>query len=133
MTEPAAPEPTAEELAKKKAANRKVNFWIAGVGIAAGLGCGIYATVSHSSSNPAGDRGSNAVAQCESAVKNQLKAPSTAKFSGEDYIDEDPTWLVTGSVDAQNGFGAMLRSGFNCTLTRSGESFIVSQANIDEP
>lgn len=131
MTVPA--ELTPEEAAAKKASKRRTNIWAAAIGISAVLACGIYATVSHSSSNPATNRGTNAVAQCETAVKNQLKAPATAKFSGEDYIDEDPTWLVTGSVDAQNGFGALLRSAFNCTLTRSGESFTVSQANIDLP
>lgn len=52
----------------------------------------------------------------QSSVKNNLKAPSTAKFptySDADFKDlGNNEFAITSYVDAQNGFGAMLRSNF---------------------
>jgi hypothetical protein len=56
---------------------------------------------------------------CEGFVKEEMRAPSTAVFSNEDYISfaeagAGDTYLVTGDVDGQNGFGAMIRQNFSC-------------------
>lgn len=58
------------------------------------------------------------IAFAEMTVKKALKAPSTAKFPGwlnwsdwEVWRDKDAVWLKSW-VDAQNSFGAMIRSGF---------------------
>lgn len=60
---------------------------------------------------------------CESAVKQLLKSPSTAEFSGWiRVLNSDGTYTVTGNVDAQNSFGAMLRSSFSCTVRDKGDS-----------
>lgn len=61
-----------------------------------------------------------AIAQCEDLVKENLKAPSTAEF--DTSATGDGTWTVTGTVDAENSFGAMLRSEFQCTVVVSGDS-----------
>ena len=66
----------------------------------------------------------HAIIQCESEVKRQLKAPSTAKFvkrEQEVYKMGESKWGVVGAVDAQNSFGAIVRSEFACQLSR-GES-----------
>lgn len=58
---------------------------------------------------------------CEDAVSNMLKAPATAKF--DNYIrssNDDGSFTVTGTVDAQNSFGAMLRSEFSCKVRDKG-------------
>lgn len=49
----------------------------------------------------------------ESAVKAYLKSPRSAKFSDFKfaYLGHE-RWLVTGYVDSQNGFGAMIRKQF---------------------
>jgi len=63
----------------------------------------------------------NAKYECEVFVKDRLKAPSTAKFSNEQaYTLQTQTdaFQVTGDVDAQNGFGAMLRNSFTCDVRR---------------
>src|SRR5262245_38063453 len=73
--------------------------------------------ISAKQNNPETTRSNTAAQACEDAVKDQLKAPSTAKFTNERYTDSDPSWLVTGDVDAQNSFGAMIRSHFTCDLT----------------
>jgi hypothetical protein len=46
-------------------------------------------------------------------IKDQLKAPSTADFSDVETSGIGP-WTVTGVVDAENSFGAMLRSHWTC-------------------
>jgi hypothetical protein len=53
-------------------------------------------------------------------VEKRLKCPSTAKFSAElDGVSQsnDTTFFVKGYVDSQNGFGAMIRSVYNCIIT----------------
>lgn len=64
-------------------------------------------------------------------VKNNLKAPSTAKFcnSAREMNAKNlggTKWKVTGWVDAQNSFGAMIRSDFEVTLelTKDGAKCI---------
>lgn len=53
-------------------------------------------------------------------VKDNLRAPSTAKFCS--VVDAKIThtglsYTVSGWVDAQNGFGAMIREDFTVTFT----------------
>lgn len=63
----------------------------------------------------------HAVVQCEKEVKRRLKAPSTAKFvtrEQEVYKMGESEWGVIGAVDAQNSFGATVRSEFACKLSR---------------
>ncbi len=57
----------------------------------------------------------DACAYAQVFVKRQLKAPSTAKFpycSTATIVHDGNTWTVLSYVDAQNSFGAMLRSEF---------------------
>ena len=62
----------------------------------------------------------DAFAIAEKAVKGKLKSPSTAKFCSvtEATIGcSGNTWVVRGWVDAQNGFGATIRTQFVVTFT----------------
>ena len=62
----------------------------------------------------------DAFASAEKAVKGKLKSPSTAKFCSvtEATIGcSGNTWVVRGWVDAQNGFGATVRTQFAVTFT----------------
>lgn len=62
----------------------------------------------------------DAFAIAEKAVKGKLKSPSTAKFCSvtEATIGcSGNTWVVRGWVDAQNGFGATIRTQFAVTFT----------------
>lgn len=58
-----------------------------------------------------------AVVACKNLVKNQLKAPSTAKFSETTASGSGASWQSSGVVDSQNSFGAMIRTPFTCQLT----------------
>lgn len=58
---------------------------------------------------------------CEEFVKDRLKAPSTADFSDEKARSlGGPRWDVSGSVDAENSFGAPIRMQFRCDLKYMG-------------
>lgn len=63
--------------------------------------------------------------RCQNAIKSILKAPSTAKFPSitEWYFAKDREKIVVQSyVDAQNSFGAEIRSEFQVTFTPSGDT-----------
>lgn len=60
-----------------------------------------------------------AISQCETRVEEQLKAPATAEFDSE--AKGGGPWQVTGTVDSENGFGAMIRSTYQCTVTINGD------------
>lgn len=56
----------------------------------------------------------------EAMVKQELKAPSTAKFctiSQASITHDGDVYTVSGWVDAQNSFGATLRSNWTVTFT----------------
>lgn len=59
---------------------------------------------------------------CEDWVRDQLKAPSTADFTGVTTVGSGP-WVVTGSVDAQNSFGAKIRNTWTCNVRLDDEMF----------
>lgn len=63
---------------------------------------------------------------CEELVQNQLKAPSTAKFSRENssettYYIGNGRYQVQSWVDAQNSFGAQIRTDYVCVVENTGD------------
>lgn len=71
------------------------------------------------------DTAAGAYVACEDAVRERLKAPATAQFPDfrEAFVrDLDKgVWQVMAHVDAENGFGALLRSDWTCrVLAASG-------------
>lgn len=61
--------------------------------------------------------------QCQAFVKNRLKAPATAQFPSQPLSAIDTganTYIVTATVDAQNGFGALLRNNWLCKTQYTG-------------
>ena len=71
----------------------------------------------------------------ESEVKEILKSPSTAKFSSYSQTritNDGDVWKVTGWVDAQNGFGATIRSDYSVKFTMTGkDTYIVDYCYVD--
>lgn len=57
---------------------------------------------------------SEAIVSSEEIVNNVLKAPSTANYDTDTFrfIKQDGLITTIGTVDAQNSFGAMIRTGF---------------------
>lgn len=73
----------------------------------------------------------DAIVIAKKIVSNNLKSPSTAKFcKNSEYTVKcsGSSWTISGYVDAQNGFGATLRSKFTVgfTFSSSQEYTIVS-------
>lgn len=64
----------------------------------------------------------------QEAIKKQLKSPSTAQFNDIKVQRNKTGVIVTGSVDAQNSFGAMLRNAFMVTINYDTKSVVT--ANI---
>lgn len=62
--------------------------------------------------------------QCETWVEDQLKAPATADFTdGSVTADGASSWTVTGAVDAENSFGALVRSDWTCDIRLEGDTW----------
>lgn len=83
-------------------------------------------TSTSSGAAPGGDReGADRV--CRERVLAKLRAPGTARFSGGtvSFLPGETAEFYTarGQVDAQNGFGALLRVSYQCDLTRERNSF----------
>lgn len=127
--------------------------------VSAALVFGITACGSSGNSpDPAATR-ADAERVCKEWVKDKLKSPATAKFSdvksltSGDFADllseaatdnsgdsaapstaagEDGYSLtVTGNVDSENGFGALIRSTWVCTATLNGDEWTGSANVID--
>lgn len=66
------------------------------------------------------DRHTAAIAACETFVQNGLTSPGSAHFHTPfSYSGSgDGPWLINASVDSQNGFGALVRTLYTCTVTR---------------
>jgi hypothetical protein len=82
------------------------------------FGCSLIATALVLSLTGCGR--SSLFASCEELVKNELKSPASAQFSGETQSNLDSSTVnIDGTVDSQNGFGAMIRSTFECQASGS--------------
>lgn len=109
--------------------------------IVALIATGLFTSSAHRSpAHRAQDRAqeqvkATAAVNCEHMVKKVLKAPSTADFASlwEQSIGEsrDGTWHVAGHVDAQNSFGAKLRSTYTCKMQISGDAVTVKELVFD--
>lgn len=82
-------------------------------------------TLSGSSYRSSGDQ-AEATVMAEKFVKRYLISPGSAQFSSysettASYLGEQ-RWRVSGWVDSQNKFGALLRNNYICTMVYEGNS-----------
>jgi len=104
-------------------------------------GCWLAWASSRNGASGSGTDGSTgdaiaAIAQCEAAVTQRLKAPSTADFSG--FVDTEvranpelTQVAVLGHVDSQNGFGAQIRSKYVCFLNGTRRNWAVTKVELE--
>jgi hypothetical protein len=117
-----------QKLAEKAAADARMNRLLRFGAIALGLVVA-YFYFTGSSGNDDGttrDKGqqchdaTSAKVMTKQLVLKRLKAPSTAEWCNTatdfDARRDGEQWTVTGCVDSQNGFGAMIRMNFVATL-----------------
>lgn len=70
---------------------------------------------------------------CEGWVRDQLKAPSTARFVDGTTTGGPTAYTVTGAVDAENSFGAKLRTDWTCDVEyREADQQWHGRAVLDE-
>jgi hypothetical protein len=77
----------------------------------------------------------DATHQAQTAIKDRLQSPSSASFlSSTTGISHDGCrWTVSGQLDAQNGFGATLRSSYRVQLHRlSEDTWVTTSAQLGE-
>ena len=78
---------------------------------------------SHYNEIDAMDEPRHAVTACESFIEADLIAPTTAEHpsGGQGYIDHGKgKYTITSYVDAQNTFGAMIRTNYHCVAQYTG-------------
>jgi hypothetical protein len=84
-----------------------------------------------------------AAIMCEDFVKDKLKSPGSAEFPGvmdSDYaktteLSKKKPWKyrVDGHVDAQNGFGALVRIDYECSVsTKDNEDWTLDNLDMDQ-
>lgn len=69
--------------------------------------------------------------QCKDWVKDKLKAPATADFSGERISGTAGDYTIVGNVDSQNSFGANVRSTWMCTIKRDSTGTYIGEATVN--
>jgi hypothetical protein len=70
---------------------------------------------------------------CTQQVTDRLKAPATAKFSARDSDHEGQNgglYLFTGTVDSENGFGALIRSDWSCQIRWANGSYTAEAVTV---
>ncbi len=103
---------------EKKVEYKKQANWFMFVFIVMVL-IGLYKCVSSDPSTEVTELDAEMVA--ERYVKQLLKSPSTAEFPSTTAAETgDKTFHVDGTVDSQNGFGAMIRNSFECDVVETG-------------
>lgn len=61
---------------------------------------------------------------CEQFIEKRLRSPGSAEFSQTEATDNGTSWIVSGAVDSQNGFGALVRNRYDCEVRHvSGEDW----------
>ncbi len=84
---------------------------------------------------PNGDRlgWADAYIACRDSVEKRLRAPSTARFvraGSNDFVEPNKvgnTFITTIIVDAENGFGAMIRSRWSCIIDGTADTLKVAE------
>ena len=77
----------------------------------------------------------------QEVVKNSLKTPSTAKFPNKSeikIIKDKEVYTIIGYVDAQNSFGAMIRTNYSASVKQiakedtSKSSYVINYCEFKE-
>lgn len=97
-----------------------IGLAVAALVLPVGASVATYYLTRHEPPPPPSDPATLAIHACEEAVKDRLKAPATARFLHESARQSGTLYYVEGDVDAENGFGALIRGHFRCTSTGSG-------------
>lgn len=133
-TVPAMTDDDATEIERadaKKAQERSTSRWAIGIVLVVLAVCGLCAWRVNAKNEAPVDPSGDAKRVCqEEFVPKRLKAPKTAEFTGVTVSESDGVYTVTGSVDAQNSFGALIRSTFTCKVRETGDNWVLDSATV---
>lgn len=76
----------------------------------------------------------DAYTECKVAVLGYLKSPGSADFPWYEpafVTDLRPTFLVNAYVDAENSFGASVRTPWSCSVSNSGGRWVVNSVGVE--
>ena len=81
------------------------------------------------------DSSNTARRMAKDIVLSSLKAPATAKFCGDNVKKFEfagaEAWEITGCIDAQNSYGAMLRNNYQVVLTELNGEWNIASIDIN--
>lgn len=98
-------------------AKRKAPLWLGYVTLLALILACVGGAFAIFSGGDTGPDSIGAEVMCEQFVKDRLKAPATAEFPKPSTVQDGLTFTVTGAVDAENSFGAKVRTRYVCQVT----------------
>lgn len=98
------------------------------VGAALAVGLAVSGGLGDTSGNGSGEV--EAIRQCEGFAGKRLKSPASAEYDLTATRDGGQ-WVVTGTVDSQNGFGAMIRSNVECRITLTDDLATLEAITVD--
>lgn len=115
--------PSPEKVEADKRARRGVLFIVGLVVLMFAVGIGSL-FIGNDDEGPDDVSDYEVQAQCEKWVDKQLKSPSTAKYSDHAVRSAgEDAWTVSGAVDAENSFGAEIRSAWSCDIRLDGDTW----------
>jgi hypothetical protein len=106
-------------------------WWVYALVIVVVALCGLFIFRSNHTTATPEDLSRDAQRACEKDfLPGKLKAPASAKFSGESVANDGDTYTVTGQVDSQNSFGATIRAPFTCVMKSDGNQWDLDFATV---
>lgn len=114
--------PGVHEKPRPSGAQKYALFVVLGVVVALIIG-GIVASSIGGTYDP--NNAAEAISQCEARIERELKSPATADFNST--ASGSGTWTVTGTVDAENGFGATVRAKYQCTVVVNDDDTLTTK------
>lgn len=106
-------------------------WWVYALVIAVIALCGLFIFRSNHTNATPEDLSRDAQRACEeNFIPGKLKAPASAKFSGESVTHAGETYTVSGQVDSENSFGALIRAPFTCVMRSDGDKWDLDSATV---
>lgn len=79
------------------------------------------------------DESTMAEVMCEDFVEKRLKSPASAEFTNPRTVrSPEGVYTVTGDVDSQNSFGAMIRNRYQCKVSHEGDTWHLADLTFTE-
>jgi hypothetical protein len=114
-----------------------MNKWIAVLAVAAVAAVGFGGVMYwRHRENTRGGTKRQAIEVCQAVARERLRSPSTAKFPKWDNKEwvkveqKGDKFRVETMVDAQNGFGAMIRRAAICHIVKNGKRLEVRRVEF---